>query len=412
MDSLIVSPISPPVAGRDVYGIHQRLGLFVGALGRISTRVHLLHFVPPSWPEFDMDPQRLAAEQSAYWGTEVSVSLVPTAVRRETFRTHYVDGVWSAFQQPDFYRFCGPDQVAALARATATASQPPDIVFMHRLAAMGPLLTGGQRPARLFFDLDDIEHKTRFRAAMQPPHWPGKLVYAAHALALIPAEARAIRRSQATFVCSEQDRRHLQRLGLGKSVHVVPNAIRMPADPAIAADALPAGKRLLYIGNYEYEPNQRAAERLVVRIWPLIRARHPDATLTIAGKGPERLGCFGAPPPGVMFTGFVPSVEALYAETRVVCCPLLTGGGTRLKLIEAAGFGKAMVSTHIGAEGLDFREGAEILLRDDDASFAEACSTLLEDDAACRRLGSAARARAVALYDVAAVQDRIISLLQ
>jgi glycosyltransferase involved in cell wall biosynthesis len=336
--------------------------------------------------------------------------MVPTAVRRETFRAHYLDGAWSAFRQPDLHRFCGPEQVAAVARAIEGAP-PPDLVFVHRLAAMGPLLIGGYRPSRMFFDLDDIEHKTRFRSAIQPPFWPGKLVYAVHALALGVAEAQAIRRSQGTFVCSEPDRRYLQRIGLGKSVHVVPNAVRMPAEADNSAAAL-AGNSLLFLGNYEYEPNQRAAERLVSRIWPLIRARQPAATLTIAGRGPERLACFAAPPEGVVFPGLVPSLDELYSRTRVVCCPLMAGGGTRLKLIEAAGYGKPMVSTHLGAEGLDFRDGTEILLRDDDVGFAEACLALLCDDAACLRLGAAARVRAVALYDIAAVQELIVRLLR
>ena len=93
----------------------------------------------------------------------------------------------------------------------------------------------------------------------------------------------------------------------------------------------------------------------------------------------------------------------------MVCCPLSNGGGTRLKLIEAAAYGKAIVSTSVGAEGLSFSDGAEILIRDDDIGIAEACVRLLNDDGLCARLGEAARTKAKSLYDRPVIRDRIAS---
>jgi glycosyltransferase involved in cell wall biosynthesis len=86
---------------------------------------------------------------------------------------------------------------------------------------------------------------------------------------------------------------------------------------------------------------------------------------------------------------------------------LFNGGGTRVKLLEAAGYGKAMVSTAIGVEGLHFEDPGEILVRDDDDGLAEGCVRLLNDRNLREQLGLAARKRALALYDARAIEERI-----
>jgi glycosyltransferase involved in cell wall biosynthesis len=90
-----------------------------------------------------------------------------------------------------------------------------------------------------------------------------------------------------------------------------------------------------------------------------------------------------------------------------VCSPISIGGGTRVKIIEAAAWAKPIVSTSIGAEGLSFKDEVEILLRDDDDSIAAECVRLLQDDELCRSLGEAARLKARATYEVGAVRERI-----
>jgi glycosyltransferase involved in cell wall biosynthesis len=87
---------------------------------------------------------------------------------------------------------------------------------------------------------------------------------------------------------------------------------------------------------------------------------------------------------------------------------LLRGGGTRIKIIEAAAYGKPIAATRLGAEGLDMRDGHELLLRDDPESFAQACIQLLSDFALCERLGHAAYESVIRHYDRA----NIISLIQ
>jgi len=130
--------------------------------------------------------------------------------------------------------------------------------------------------------------------------------------------------------------------------------------------------------------------------------------LIIAGKYPEAIPSYNACVPGVEFAGFVSDLHKLYARSRVVSAPILSGSGTRLKIIEAAAYGKPIVATRLGVEGLHFDNGSELLIRDDPTSFADACVQLLQDPVFCERLGRAAYATVVRCYDRA----NIVSLIQ
>lgn len=312
--------------------------------------------------------------------------------------------MFSVWGQDEYHDFSGPDQVARVAESLARG---PDLVLAAGLLATAAFVRTNVRPARLFFDLDNIEHMILWRTITAPPFWPGKLLYATHLPALFRAERRAAKLADATFVCSEPDRRYLRRLGMGRKIEVVPNGLPVPATPAPPAPQ----PTVLYLGTYGYKPNRDAADRLVQQIWPLIRDRVPGARLLIAGKGSEQLASFRSAPPDVTFTGYVEDLDALYAMSRVVACPIMVGAGTRLKLVEAASYGRPMVSTRVGAEGLDFEADRELLLRDDDAGFAEACAMLLRDDVACVRLGSAARAKMMALYGAGEIGSRITRMM-
>ena len=134
----------------------------------------------------------------------------------------------------------------------------------------------------------------------------------------------------------------------------------------------------------------------------------PEARLIIAGASPEYIRGYHSRLPSVEFPGFVDDLDSLYRRSRVVCAPILSGGGTRVKIIEAAAHGKPIASTRLGAEGLDLRDGHELLLRDDPESFAQACLHLLKDSTLCERLGRTAFEAANRHYDRA----NIIRLIQ
>lgn len=405
MRSLMILKIPPIQGPDDASGNYRRYDLFVSALRAVSREIEIAWFARQ--PVLDtygpLAPHE--AELSHTWGMPVRLSpIIERTPRRKTLWTHYGAGALSAWEQAEFHHSTGPSQVAAIAECL---NRQPDLVFVSRLMSMGAVMRSRVRPARLFFDLDDIEHKKLARIMRAMPPAPGKLLYASHVPPLLLAERRALKMADATFVCSEKDRLHLRRLGMGRGVTVVPNGLPVPASPAPPCP----DPTILFLGTFGYDANCTAADRLVTRIFPIVRQQVPAARLIVAGTLPNRIPSYGSAPDGVEFTGFVEDLDALYARSRVVACPITSGSGTRIKLLEGAAYGRPMVSTRMGAEGLSFQDGRDILLREDDASFAAAIAGLLRDDAACAQLGAAARATMRADYAAEGIVERIAGIM-
>ncbi len=398
MRALFISNHFPHDRARSVYGVFKRMGLFIEAALGIVDELDMLFFVPFG---IDTSPAAVAEmeEQArSLWGPQIHLSVCrqPRHAGATSNWEQYGAGIFSVYRQEGHQGMNSPDAVAALKRCL---DRKPAWVLAHRLQAMGPLLATRRPLPPVLLDLDDVEHLAHARRVMGFPRWPGERLKLLHTPALRAAELRALRFAARSFVCSDRDRDYLRRRAGTTRVETIPNAVAMPAEPAPES----TGADLLFLGAFVHRPNVQAAEHLIEDIWPLVQQQLPQARLLIAGGKPERVRHHAAPPPGVAFLGFVEDLPALYARAAVVCCPLLTGAGTRIKIIEAAAYGKAIVSTTLGAEGLQFREGAEILLRDGSAAFAQACTGLLQDPAARDALGREARAHARLQYDRTAV---------
>jgi polysaccharide biosynthesis protein PslH len=145
-------------------------------------------------------------------------------------------------------------------------------------------------------------------------------------------------------------------------------------------------------------------------IWPMIQAEVPEARIQIVGRNPDRRVKKWASK-SIEVTGRVPSVVEHLRQSAVVIVPLRIGGGTRLKIYEAMATAKAVVSTTVGAEGLDVHHGRDIMLADDAHSFAEAVIMLLRDRELRRRYENAA-AETAARCDWPAIGDRFSEVLR
>ncbi len=405
MRTLVITPMLPTLSESDRGGKHRRAGVFLQALAHLSDSVELLYLVPESRLGVAEDQASLDRSQSAFWGVDLKVSLLPRAIRRETAWNHYGHGIFDAAAQPLLFPYASTSIIEQIGRRLDTN---PDCVFVDRLDAILPVLRSGRRPRKLLFDMDDLYHQVLIRKLRHDPWRPGKVPLALHLPALIQAERQAVSRSTLTFICSDADEANLRRLGFRGALRVVPNAI-VPPD---VAPGVTARRTILFLGSHHHGPNRAAAERLVRKIWPIVRAEVPDACLVIAGTDSESLPSRHAGSPGVDYVGFADDLDALYVESRVICTPIVHGSGTRLKLVEAAAYARPMVSTRMGAEGLGFRDGAEILLRETDAELAVACIELLRNDVLCHRLGEAARSYMLAHYDARAVQCQVEQMIR
>lgn len=182
---------------------------------------------------------------------------------------------------------------------------------------------------------------------------------------------------------------NLDRASLAKNheqlrMAVIPNGVDLdyfrPLPPPAQAH------HLVFTGSMDWRPNQDAAHYFVREILPLLRQARPDLECTFVGRNPptdiQRLGQV----PGVHITGTVEDVRPYVERALVYVVPLRIGGGSRLKILEALALGRAVVSTTVGAEGLDVVHDRHIMLADDPISFAESVLRLLGDSKRCQEL--------------------------
>jgi glycosyltransferase involved in cell wall biosynthesis len=191
----------------------------------------------------------------------------------------------------------------------------------------------------------------------------------------------------AVGVCSELDR---TRAGLPNAV-VVPNGYESGSLPDDVGRPTHEPRTLLMQGALVRPPLVDAACALATDILPRVRAALPETRLLLVGPTDPSVRSLGDLP-GVEVTGAVPEMVSWLAAADVVAVPMRWGSGTRIKIIEAFAHGIPVVSSTIGAEGLDARDGIHLLIADDPASFADACRRLLTDDELRVRLATAARA--------------------
>lgn len=155
--------------------------------------------------------------------------------------------------------------------------------------------------------------------------------------------------------------------------------------------------RLVFTGTMNYRPNADAAIQLVREILPRVREHLPEATVQICGMSPPR-DVQALAGPAVEVTGRVDDMRPCIAGAGVVVVPLRSGGGTRLKVLEALAMGRPLVSTTVGCEGLNLEAGRHFLRADTADDFAMAAVRVLTDHSLAHRLGVAGRERVSALY--------------
>jgi glycosyltransferase involved in cell wall biosynthesis len=150
---------------------------------------------------------------------------------------------------------------------------------------------------------------------------------------------------------------------------------------------------LLFCGSMDWLPNVDAVTYFVSEILPLIRAAMPSATFTIAGKSPDTsLLRAIAGVPGITLTGTVEDIRPYVCGARLSVVPLRIGGGTRLKIYESMAAGTPVISTTIGAEGLHYTHGKNLMIADTPREFADACIHLLKFEDRRKSLAREARA--------------------
>lgn len=189
-----------------------------------------------------------------------------------------------------------------------------------------------------------------------------------------------------------------------KPAVVAPNGVDVDHFRPDAAPSDPAS--IVFTGLMRYRPNVDAAIYFAQDVLPLIRRVRPEVTFTIVGAdATEEVQRLAGPE--VVVTGTVPDVRPYVARAAAVVVPLRMGSGTRLKVLEGLAMGKALVSTSLGCEGIDVRDGEHLLVADDPLDFAAAVLRLVDAPGGAAVLGRRGRALAVAQYSWASVGERL-----
>ena len=225
---------------------------------------------------------------------------------------------------------------------------------------------------------------------------PRRWLAAREAARLRRYEASAIARFDTVFAVSEDDRQELLALGAGPGrVRILPNIpdralFDMPAP--VFADSEPT---ILYFGTLSWQPNLEGLDRLLTSVFPRVRRTRPETRLIVAGAGASpALANRVAATEGAEFIGEVGDPESLYRRARVLVDATRSGGGTRLKILNAFARGIPVVASSVAAQGLEVTPGDQILVAVGDNELADAIVLLLSDPDRWAALSENARALA------------------
>ncbi len=239
------------------------------------------------------------------------------------------------------------------------------------------------------------EHEVlRPRRVRRPPGrpvgWPGWAFAELDWRKRPPFQRAAWRRFDRILAFGSRDAAAIAELApeVADRVRICPFGIELPppADPSQERRG-----QVLFVGNFTHQPNRDAALWLAQEIMPAVRVRQPEAQLEIVGADPppEIVALAG---PGVDVLADVPSVDPHMAAAAVVVAPIRTGGGMRMKVLQALAAGKALVTTSRGGEGFDcFAEPPPLAIAEEADAFAEEVAALLMDPELRAELGGRAR---------------------
>ena len=188
------------------------------------------------------------------------------------------------------------------------------------------------------------------------------------------------------LVTSGEDARRVRVGNPDLPVTVYRNALPMVSVPAIEEEQV-----IGFSGNFEYHPNIRGVQFLVKEIWPRLAGRFPRLKLRLIGKNPGAVARYLSGVAGIETTGPVEDAIRELAKVQVAVVPLISGSGTRLKILEAWAAARPVVSTTLGAEGLGARHGIDIILADSPEAFVASVTKLLGSKEERLRIGCAAR---------------------
>ncbi|MBI2816699.1 MAG: glycosyltransferase [Acidobacteria bacterium] len=221
-------------------------------------------------------------------------------------------------------------------------------------------------------------------------------------------EVSAAEKFDALFTCNEHEKRLLESFLNGRQPPVY-SGVHVAID--VHSYSYHGGPRrpdsLLFVGNFQHQPNVDGLLYFCREVLPLIRAARPTVTFSVAGAHPRAEIQRLLPTVGVEFLGQVPDIRDPLSEYAVFVCPILTGAGVRVKILEAFAAGIPVVSTPLGAEGIAGEDGTHFLLANSPRQFADQTLRLLQHPETAAAMAAQSRELVEELYDWPAAAMRL-----
>ncbi|MDP2654703.1 MAG: glycosyltransferase [Candidatus Omnitrophota bacterium] len=261
-------------------------------------------------------------------------------------------------------------------------------------------------------DEHNVEYKILERCALVEKSLLKRALYGLQAAKMRRFEARAIAGFQACAAVSEDDAALLRQLCRGEvPVYVIPNGVDTEYFQSEVRGQQPEEEALVFTGSMDWLPNDDAMAYFIQDILPLVWKARPSVKLYIVGKDPsEQLRQWARQDSRIVVTGRVEDVRPFMDRAAVFITPLRIGGGTRLKILEAMSMQKAVVSTTIGAEGIEYQDGVHLSVADSPEAFRDNILALLADGKLRKFLGEQGRRLVVGKYDWNIVGEKLTKI--
>lgn len=287
-----------------------------------------------------------------------------------------------------------------------------DIVQVESIHLMGylPVIRAAQSRPLIVCDWHNIESELMSRYSEREGNLLRRSYARRTARLMRNFEQRALDEFDAQVTVSDRDAERLRKLNSKARIFVIENGVDAAhysdeqLEQAHAARltqqaASDSPNRIVFVGSMDYHANIDGAVSFSREVWPRLRERKPDLTFTIVGRDPSPEVRELESLPGIEVTGTVGDVRPYYREAIAAIVPLKVGGGSRLKILEAMAAGVPVISTVLGAEGLEVEHGKNILIADTNEKMIEAILRLIEQPEQRKQLSDAGRSLVSNRYD-------------
>jgi polysaccharide biosynthesis protein PslH len=244
--------------------------------------------------------------------------------------------------------------------------------------------------AKLVYRSQNVEHFIWQRITQQTRRGPLKYWLSLQTKRLKSFEFEQCQSIDLLIAITDIDKLGLSQLCNGKEVHPISLGIDLSQFVHREFD-IRYQKRIFHLGSMDWYPNEEAIRWFLDAIWPKIREADAEIELHLAGKHMPAWVSTYQSSGNIFITGTVSDPIAYMSDKGLMLVPLLSGSGIRVKILEGMAIGKPIVSTSVGAEGINCTGGKHLMIGDSEEKFAEAIITLTNDSVLCKKLSAEAR---------------------